>query len=143
VSDAVMLEEIKKAMGAHGAWKLRLRTAISVGRSDANPSQVKCDNLCEFGKWLYGQSIDGETKRGMPYQVIRRLHAEFHACASSVLELAIAGRKDQAITLLEGEYTERSDKLVRAMTKWRGEIMHGVAPRPAGEMKAAERRAFG
>jgi hypothetical protein len=127
----MMLEEMKKAMGAHGAWKLRLRTAISVGKSDAAPSQVKCDNLCEFGKWLYGPSLDTETRSGMPYQVVRRLHAEFHECAGRVLELALRDQKSEALTLLEGEYTERSDTLVRALTKWRREISLGIPPQRA------------
>jgi hypothetical protein len=119
-------EEIKKAMGAHGAWRLRLRTAIAVGRSDTTPAKVKCDNLCEFGQWLYGSTLDSRTRSGMPYQVVRRLHGEFHECASRVLGLAVAGQKDNAMALLEGEYTERSDKLLRALTKWRGEVMHAA-----------------
>jgi Chemoreceptor zinc-binding domain len=131
MSNALMLEEMKKAMGAHGAWKLRLRTAISVGKSDADPSQVKCDNLCEFGKWLYGQSLDAETKRGMPYHVVRRLHAEFHECAGRVLDLALRGQKSEALTLLDGEYTQRSEKLVLALTKWRREISLGILPERA------------
>lgn len=131
MSNPQMLEEIKKALGAHGAWKLKLRTAISAGNSDAEPGAVACDNLCEFGKWLYGPTLDDETRAGMPYHVVRRLHAEFHTCASKVLTLALDGKTEAAMELLEGEYTQRSDKLVRALTKWRGEVMLGVAPRPA------------
>jgi hypothetical protein len=115
-------DEIKNAMGAHGAWKLKLRTAISTGRSDFKPAQVRCDDGCAFGQWLHGSGIDRETKQGMPYKVVRRLHAEFHQCAGDVLAMAIADQKDKALALLEGEYTERSEKLVRALTKWRGEV---------------------
>ena len=50
------------------------------------------------------------------------MHAEFHQCAGDVLAMAIADQKDKALALLEGEYTERSEKLVRALTKWRGEV---------------------
>ncbi len=126
-----MLDAIKKAMGAHGAWKLKLRTAINVGRSEITPAKAACDDQCEFGKWLYGSTIDRETRSGMPYQVVRRLHAEFHGCAGKVLSLALSQRKTEAAALLEGEFTERSAKLVRALTKWRGEIADGVPPRPA------------
>jgi hypothetical protein len=122
MSNAVMAEEIKKAMGAHGAWKLRLKTAVAVGRSDLSPATVRCDDLCEFGKWIYSPSIDAATKQGMPYKVVRRLHGEFHECASRVLTCALAGKKQEANSLLDGEFTERSDKLLRALTKWRGEI---------------------
>ncbi len=58
----------------------------------------------------------------MPCKVVRRLHAEFHQCAGDVLTMAIAVQREQALALLEGEYTERSHKLVRALTKGRGEV---------------------
>ena len=122
MSEEQIMSEIKKAIGAHGAWKLKLRTAISLGTSEAKPSDVKCDDLCEFGKWLYGPTIGSDVKVGVPYQVVKRLHAEFHICASKVLELALAGRKQEADALFQVEYDERSQKLIRALMKWRGEV---------------------
>lgn len=50
MSNQQILEEIQKATGAHGAWKLRLRTATLTGKSDFTPQKVKCDDQCEFGK---------------------------------------------------------------------------------------------
>lgn len=58
----------------------------------------------------------------MPYKVIRRLHAEFHECASRVLEMALSGDKDGAMAVLEGEYAARSHKLITALSKWRREL---------------------
>lgn len=116
------IKEINDAIGAHGAWKLKLRTAISVGKSDIEPATVRCDDRCAFGRWLYGPTIDGHTRSGKPYQVIHRLHAEFHQTAATVLESALAGRKAQATEILDGEFKERSEKLVRALTKWKGEL---------------------
>lgn len=123
MSNQLIVEEIKKALGAHGAWKLRLKTAVTTGRSQVSPSDVKCDNLCEFGKWLYGPTIDANTRAGKPYQVVKRLHAEFHECASRVMALAVDGNKTEANNLLDGEYTEKSEKLARALNKWRGELV--------------------
>ena len=127
VSNQAIIEEIKKAIGAHGKWKLKLLTAINHGSSEHNPSTVRVDNLCEFGKWLYGPTISDLTKQGKPYEVIKRLHAEFHRCAGSVLELALAGKKAEARELLEGEYNQRSQILVKALTKWRGELQQSRA----------------
>ena len=81
------------------------------------PRNASCDNLCEFGRWLYGPSLDLATRSGIPYNVVRRLHAEFHDCAGRVLALALEGKATEAAALLEGEYTARSDKLVVALTK--------------------------
>lgn len=127
-----MIKEINDAIGAHGAWKLKLRTAISVGKSDVEPATVRCDDRCALGRWLYGSTLDDSTKSGKPYQVIRRLHAEFHHSAATVLESALAGRKDQATQALEGEFKERSEKLVRALTKWKGELLNSSSPGAAG-----------
>lgn len=119
---ASFIKEINDAVGAHGAWKLKLRTAISVGHSDVEPATVRCDDQCAFGRWLYGSTIGSRTRAGKPYQVIRRLHAEFHQTAATVLEDALAGRRQQATELLEGEFRDRSETLVRALTKWKGEL---------------------
>ncbi len=37
-------DEINKAIGAHGVWKMRLRTAIDIGKGDAHPADVAKDN---------------------------------------------------------------------------------------------------
>lgn len=120
------IKEINDAVGAHGMWKLKLRTAISAGKSDVEPATVRCDDRCGFGRWLYGSTIDNQTRAGKPYQVVRRLHAEFHQTAATVLEDALAGRKQQANERLDGEFRERSEKLVRALTKWKGELQNST-----------------
>lgn len=120
--DSAMIENITSGIGAHGAWKLRLKTAIATGQFDQDAATVACDDKCGFGQWLYGESISPETRAGMPYQVIRRLHAEFHTCAARVVRHATGGHTQEARALLEGEYTERSEKLGRALVKWKREL---------------------
>ncbi len=117
------VQNITDAIGAHGVWKLRLRTAIATGSSDARPSEVRCDDRCALGKWLHSPTIDVQVRSGMPYKVVRRLHAEFHSTAADVLTHALEGRKADANALLEGDFTARSEKLVRALAKWKGEAM--------------------
>ncbi len=115
-------KEIRAAIAAHDAWNRRLTTAINLGNCETAPSDIKVDNKCAFGKWLYSDNFDPEIKAGKPYQVTRRLHAEFHDVAARVAELAEAGKKGEAYALLDGEYAEKSSKLMRALTKWRGEL---------------------
>jgi len=111
-------EEINKAIGAHGMWKTRLMQAIETGKLDATVDTVRMDNQCAFGKWLYGASLDAKDKKLSQYEEIRSLHAKFHQVASQVVELALAGKKQQALQLmsLEGGYTEVSSKLTIAMS---------------------------
>ncbi len=119
---AVLDKEIRAAIAAHDAWNRRLTTAINLGNCETAPADIAVDNKCDFGKWLYGPDFDEETKAGKPYQVTRRLHAEFHDVAARVAALAEEGKKAEAYTLLDGEYAEKSSKLLRALTKWRGEL---------------------
>jgi hypothetical protein len=122
MSNGDILTEIKNAVGAHGKWKFNLKMAIANNKSDFEVDKVQRDDLCEFGKWLYSDRIDEDTKLGKPYEVITRLHGEFHKCAAQVLELALGNHNSKATLLLEGEFTERSDTLVRALSKWKGEL---------------------
>ena len=115
-------EQIKDAIGSHGMWTLRLKTAIKVGKSDMEPEVARCDDKCDFGKWLHSDEIDETVRSGAPYRVISRLHSEFHECAADVLDLATSGKPDQATALLEGDFSNQSQKLVRGLRKWKGEV---------------------
>jgi hypothetical protein len=118
-----MVRRVSSALCEYTMWKLRLQVALETGSYNVVASMTRCDRSCEFGQWLHGSEIDAETKAGMPYKVVRRLHAECHEAASRVLIQARADNMDRAQALLAGEFSERSDKFVRALMKWRGELM--------------------
>ena len=122
-----MIKEINDAIGAHGMWKMRLRTAINTGTGDFSSADVCRDDRCAFGKWIHGSSIDPATRASVPYQVIRRLHAEFHRTAGEVLACVERGNRPAAEALLAGDYTARSEKLVRGLSKWKAELQHSTA----------------
>jgi hypothetical protein len=122
-----MIKEINDAIGAHGMWKMRLRTAINSGAGDVHSSTARCDDKCAFGKWLYGPTLDAETRAGKPYQVIRRLHAEFHQIAGDVLASVENGNRSVAEQTFTGAYVEKSERLVLGLTKWKGELLRGSA----------------
>lgn len=121
MSNDNLLNQITNAIGAHGSWKLNLLMAVKKGQSEHSIEDVRCDNKCAFGEWLYSSDIDDATLSGAPYKVIKRLHAEFHVCAADVLEKATTGNIPGAIELLEGDFTAQSEKLVRGLRKWRRE----------------------
>ena len=111
--------EIIKAIEAHWKWKMRLRSAIDSGKLDANPVEVAKDNICDFGRWLYGSTIPNTERTSADYPSVRELHADFHKCAANVLECVANGQKAQADALMTGEYAEVSVALIAAMTKWK------------------------
>ncbi len=122
MSSTTTIDAINNAIRAHGPWRLKLQVAVETGHSEITPDIAKCDDCCEFGKWIYGSSLSSETRSGMPYQVVKRLHADFHACASKVLQLAVDKRSDEAHALLKGEFDERSHTLIVALNKWKREL---------------------
>lgn len=113
---------LRNAMEAHAKWKLRLKTAMTTRHSDISPEHASCDDRCEFGKWLYGDTISPSVRESTPFMVVRKLHADFHQVAAVALEGALHGQrrgKDQtAMTAFE----DCSAKLNRALQKWLGEI---------------------
>jgi hypothetical protein len=122
MSNQGIISAIQGAIGAHGKWKFNLKVAISNGKSDFEVAKVQRDDLCDFGKWLHGDSISQEEKNSKPYEVVSRLHREFHRCAAEVLKHAVNDNQEYAKELLGGEFSERSEILVKALNKWKEEL---------------------
>jgi hypothetical protein len=122
VPNETLVSEIDKALETHSAWRKTLTRAIRTGRHDTPADDLACDEKCAFGQWLNGPALDADIKARKPYQITRRLHAEFHDVAARVAKLAEDGRRSEAFRLLDTEYTARSDTLNRALKNWRGEI---------------------
>lgn len=112
-------EQIEKAIGAHGSWKVKLRQSID-GTLELNPFEVAMDNRCEFGKWLY--SLAGTAAASDPhYKAVLELHRVFHKVAGGVVTKVKAGDKasaESSIGLL-GDYTKASNELTAKMMEWK------------------------
>ncbi len=113
-------DEIKNAVGMHGMWKKKLKSAVDSGKIDVQISAIKTDNQCRFGKWLYGPTITEKQRNSSHYQNVRELHAVFHEKASEVAQLVLSGHKAAAMRMLEvnGEFSEASAALTAAMLAW-------------------------
>jgi len=115
-------DNIRAAINAHGAWKLRLKQAIASGKITDDPRKVGLDTQCDFGKWIHGNTLSPEIKSTKPYQVIKRLHAEFHTSAGRVLKLAQDGDSARAADLMQSEFNIIAKKLILTLTKWKMEM---------------------
>jgi len=117
------IEELSKAIGAHGLWKMRLKTMIDTGKFDTPIETIRMDDHCAFGEWLYGATITPKEKTTTHYKTVKELHAEFHKTAARVAEFAAAGNKAAAERMLGngGEFAAISTKLVNAIMAWKKE----------------------
>jgi methyl-accepting chemotaxis protein len=113
-------DQIKAAMGAHGLWKTRLRTAIESGASEFSVAVVRQDNQCAFGKWLYGDDIGAQVKQSPEHARCVDLHRRFHVQTASVLSLALEGRKAEAMKAMEidSEFARISGALTLHLMEW-------------------------
>jgi Chemoreceptor zinc-binding domain len=95
---------IDSALTAHSLWEKRLLEAIEKGESEFKVVEVKKDNMCQFGQWLY--NLPDVDKKTIEFENIKTLHAEFHKTAASILELGLSGKKDDALKRIEhgGDY---------------------------------------
>jgi methyl-accepting chemotaxis protein len=116
VSTTVLID---KAIGAHGAWKQKLTDAAEGRSGTLKVETVRVDDKCEFGKWLY--SLPGSVRATETGKRVRSLHADFHKAAADVLELALAGRKEEAhASLARGStFALVSSRLTTLMMEWK------------------------
>ena len=116
-------DEIHKAIGAHGQWKQKLRTAIVTGESESTPAKVKLDNNCSFGKWLH-QRVDPTVRSAPIYAKVVDLHAQFHREAGAILELAVNGRPDEANDRMKlgSKFSGVSSQLISTMKEWQATL---------------------
>jgi methyl-accepting chemotaxis protein len=81
----------KDAITAHVNWKLRIHALLSGKLAEKlDPSMIARDDLCELGKWIYGEARS--VVPGPVHADLRSTHAEFHREASRIVGEFYAGR---------------------------------------------------
>lgn len=106
------------AIDAHMKWKTRLEGYIQGTSSEVLKAEMVCrDDQCPLGKWIY--SVGGERFGGIDtFGEMKGQHALFHQCAGRIVETAQAGKKDEAMRLLQyGDYVRASEQVKRLLAK--------------------------
>src|SRR5690606_32229180 len=111
-------EQITKAIGAHGLWKAKLSHAIKTGEIDKTVDEIRKDNCCEFGQWLYGSTLSAEDKNSDFYKDVKALHTQFHSLAADIADLATKNKRTEAEQKMEGDYKLVSSDLTRKLMAW-------------------------
>lgn len=106
------------AIEAHIKWKSRLENYIQGTSSEDLKVETVCrDDQCPLGKWIY--STGGQRFGSIDtFGEMKGQHALFHQCAGRILETAQAGKKDEAMRLLQyGDYVRASEQVKRLLAK--------------------------
>ncbi|MBM2319930.1 MULTISPECIES: CZB domain-containing protein [Marivita] len=109
--------QLNEAIGAHGAWKLRLRMAAQKGTSSEMIETAGDCHVCDFGRWL--DSLPSHVRAQPEARQTIDLHAAFHTCAGRVAKIAAQGQKDTALAMLDHEFNDASNALKNAVVKWK------------------------
>jgi len=122
-----MEEMIRKAIAAHGLWKVRLKDAIRTGHAaDVKVEKVARPDECEFGKWFYG--LPPAARCHPRAKDVERLHLEFHLAVAKVLRLALDRQAAPAQDALDkGPISALSAELILALKSWEREAQAAVA----------------
>lgn len=93
--------------------------AIDTGKSQWHVGDVRTDAACDFGKWLVALPLS--QRLSTHCKQVRALHAEFHGMAAGVLELALAGRKEEAAAAMAfgSRFASISSDLTMAVLAWK------------------------
>lgn len=112
------------AIAAHIKWKVRLTQFIDGTGTEKLASATVCkDNLCDLGKWIYG---DGMKFKSLPhYQDLVKKHANFHICAADVVKKVEGGDKGGAKSALGGPFAVASKETVTAIMELKKESAKG------------------
>jgi predicted transcriptional regulator len=124
-------QQIEQAIGTHGLFKLRLRTAIASGRLDGTVATLGSHLNCPFGKWMESAAVSPAIRASSHFAAVDLLHARFHVAAAKVAAMAIAGRAAEAAAALErdGEFGVASAELTAALLEWKSNV--GALTRPS------------
>jgi hypothetical protein len=105
------------ATHAHQDWKRRLLRCVSEDCNEhLDPALIALDNRCPLGVWLHSIPGSDPARSADTNKLLSRLlseHAQFHQAASSVAQMTLAGRRDEALTQLRGgEYSRVSNRVI-------------------------------
>lgn len=108
------------AIAAHIKWKVRLTQFIDGTSTEQLRSDTVCrDNLCDLGKWIYGEGAAFDSKPH--YKDLVDKHAKFHRCAADVVKKVETSDKAGAKLLLSGPFAAASRETVTAIMELKKE----------------------
>jgi hypothetical protein len=93
--------DLDQALAMHTGWRSRLRAFLRGGSERLDPALVRRDDRCDLGQWLHGAGRREADESA--WQSLVAEHAQFHAVAAEIVELAVAGQQDLAAARLDEE----------------------------------------
>lgn len=100
---------VREAIAAHVAWKVRLGTFLAGKGETLDAVRVGADNVCVLGQWIHGADAAGLRDRP-EFQELKAKHAAFHRRAGEIVSRHAA---------LDTSYDTLSSDVVAALVRLR------------------------
>lgn len=117
-----LVRQIDAALAAHGSWHSEVAIEVRRGGHGLSPQHLKNPDACHFGHWISGDALDDRIRESEAYGRVEAHHAECHRMMGEITELAQAGRKKEANTLLKGRCKALHADLENALIALRVEV---------------------
>lgn len=102
------------AISAHIKWKVRLGQFIEgIAKEPLDSATVCKDNVCDLGKWIYGEGARFKTLAS--YAAVVKAHARFHVEAGAVVRQVEGGDPAGARAAMGGAFAIASKETVAAI----------------------------
>ncbi len=125
-------EEIDAAILAHLTWIKKIKTTVALSARTTNSvvldqkkhiemiENVQSDENCKFGIWLH-KIVTPELKCVSYFDVIQKLHQQFHQEAAEIITLSLNGKSKKAQKLLtdQASFTLCSSSLIEKLEEWK------------------------
>ncbi|MDR3368811.1 CZB domain-containing protein [Rhodoferax sp.] len=111
---AAILNEIDldTAIAVHEGWKRQLQNHLNGQPDDNFCQEIVClDDQCDLGQWLHGPATERLGQYPL-FSVLIARHKYFHEQAGTVLALAHAGKREDALKVMEGGYRHASVQVI-------------------------------
>lgn len=123
-SEAAAGINIKTAMDAHVLWRQRLESYVQ-GTSQENllVEVVAAEDQCLLGQWIHGEAQHKYGHLDLFSELVE-VHTQFHQHAGAVLAAARAGKREDAMALLQsGAFPRCASKVNRLLAKLYVEVL--------------------
>ncbi len=106
--------DFDEAIQVHAAWKIKLSAYLRKADGSLNSGEVRSDNRCALGQWLYGEGRKHAST--LEYQTLISEHAKFHRAAADVIDKANKGAANaNAMLNFSSDYGIASRNVVTAI----------------------------
>ena len=113
-----IIDDICEHIGRHGLWRGKLLRAINEGILEESLDEIK--QTKHIGEWAHN-IVPEEFRKSEHYSELIDIHNRFHETVAKVAELAISGKKEKALKMMEshGEFGIVSRELTNFLVKIR------------------------